>query len=49
MSSDVERNKALIWAHYEATVNHFDPAAIDEQVADDFFDHAAGTRLGPEA
>ncbi len=48
MTNDVEQNKALIRAHYEATVNHFDPAAIDEQVADDFFDHAAGTRLGPE-
>ena len=48
MTSEVERNKALIRAHYEATVNHFDPALIEEQVADDFFDHAAGTRLGPE-
>src|SRR3954462_13426430 len=48
MTSDVERNKALIRAHYEATVNHFDPALIEEQVADDFFDHAAGTRLGPD-
>ena len=45
MSNDVERNKALIRAHYEATVNRFDPTTIDEQVADDFFDHAAGTRL----
>jgi len=35
-------------AHYDATVNRFDPAAIDEQVAEDFFDHAAGARLGPE-
>src|SRR5690349_23264339 len=26
----------------------FDPAAIDEQVADDFFDHPAGTQFGPE-
>ena len=48
MTSEVERNKALIRAHYEATVNHFDPALIEEQVADDFFDHAAGTRLGPD-
>ena len=31
MTNDVERNKALIRAHYEATVNRFDPAAIDEQ------------------
>jgi steroid delta-isomerase-like uncharacterized protein len=44
----ISENKALIRAHYEATVNNFDAAAIDEQVADDFFDHAAGERLGPE-
>lgn len=44
----ISANKALIRAHYEATVNNFDAAAIDEQVADDFFDHAAGERLGPE-
>ena len=48
MTNDVAQNKALIRAHFEATVNHFDPAAIDEQVADDFFDHGAGTRLGPD-
>src|SRR4051794_23718475 len=48
MTSEVERNKALIRAHYGATVNHFDPALIEEQVADDFFDHAAGTRLEPD-
>jgi steroid delta-isomerase-like uncharacterized protein len=46
--SDAEYNKALIRAHYEATTNSFDPAAIDEQVGDDFFDHAAGATLGPE-
>lgn len=48
MINDSERNKNLIRAHYEATVNRFDPAAIDEQVGDDFFDHAAGMVLGPE-
>jgi steroid delta-isomerase-like uncharacterized protein len=48
MTSDPEYNKDLIRAHYEATANHFDPAAIDEQVGDDFFEHAAGARLGPE-
>src|SRR3954470_19349939 len=48
MTNEVERNKALIRAHYEATVNHFDPALIEEQVAEDVFDHAAGTRLGPD-
>jgi hypothetical protein len=30
MTSEVERNKALIRAHYEATVNRYDPAAIEE-------------------
>jgi steroid delta-isomerase-like uncharacterized protein len=48
MANDLEYNKSLIRAHYEATTNSFDPAAIDEQVGDDFFDHAAGARLGPE-
>jgi steroid delta-isomerase-like uncharacterized protein len=48
MTNDLESNKSLIRAHYEATANRFDPDAIDEQVADDFFDHAAGARLGPE-
>ncbi|WP_262269973.1 ester cyclase [Microvirga yunnanensis] len=46
--SDPEYNKSLIRAHYEATANRFDPAAINEQVDDDFFDHAAGSRLGPD-
>ena len=41
-------NKALVRAHYEATVNNYDEAAIDQQIADEFFDHAAGARLGPE-
>ncbi|WP_194164680.1 ester cyclase [Microvirga thermotolerans] len=48
MSSTLERNKDLVRAHYEATANNFDPVAIDAQVGDDFFDHAAGARLGPE-
>ncbi|MPR13301.1 ester cyclase [Microvirga tunisiensis] len=48
MTSDSEYNKALVRAHYEATANHFDPPAIDDQVGEDFFDHAAGARLGPE-
>jgi steroid delta-isomerase-like uncharacterized protein len=48
MTSSPEHNKRLIRAHYEATVNRFDAAAIDDQVGDDFFDHAAGARLGPE-
>src|SRR5258705_8380550 len=48
MSSESEANKALIRAHYQATTNDFDPAAIDRQVGEDFYDHAAGMRMGPE-
>jgi len=48
MSSESEANKALIRAHYQATTNDFDPAAIDRQVGEDFYDHAAGKRMGPE-
>jgi predicted ester cyclase len=48
MSSESEANKALIRTHYQATTNDFDPAAIDRQVGEDFYDHAAGTRMGPE-
>ena len=47
MEGKLEAHKALIRAH-EATINRFDPDAIAEQVADDFYDHAAGARLGPE-
>jgi steroid delta-isomerase-like uncharacterized protein len=45
---DLERNKALVRAHYDATVNSFDAAAIDGQVAPGFYDHAAGAVLGPD-
>src|SRR5258706_15574830 len=48
MSSESEANKALIRAHYQATTNDFDPAAIDRQVGEDFYDHAAGMRVGAE-
>ena len=48
MSSESDANKALIRAHYQATTNDFDPAAIDQQVGEDFYDHAAGMRMGPE-
>jgi len=48
MSSESDANKALIRAHYQATTNDFDPAAIDRQVGEDFYDHAAGMRMGPE-
>ena len=44
----ISENKALVRAHYEATVNAFDEAAIDQQVADEFVDHAAGEKLGPD-
>lgn len=47
MDVTAARNKALVRAHHEATVNGFDPAAIGEQAAEDFRDHAAGARLGP--
>jgi steroid delta-isomerase-like uncharacterized protein len=48
MTDENEANKALIRAHYQATTNDFDPAAIDRQVGDDFYDHVAGQRMGPE-
>ena len=48
MTDDSDANKALIEAHYRATTNSFDPAAIDRQVAEDFYDHAAGRQMGPE-
>lgn len=46
--TELERNKALIRAHYDASVNAYDPAAIDRQLAADYFDHASGQRMGPE-
>src|SRR5260221_8082342 len=48
MTDENEANKALIRAHYQATTNDFDPAAIDRQVGEDFYDHTAGQRMGPE-
>lgn len=41
-------NKDLIKAHYDATINNFNPQLIRQQVAPDFLDHASGA-LGPEA
>ncbi|RJF89781.1 ester cyclase [Oleomonas cavernae] len=41
VSDQTESHKALIRAHYEATINHFDPAKIDAQVAPDFVDHGS--------
>lgn len=46
-ASDLERNKALIRAHYESTTNNYDPAQIERQVAEDFHDHTLGVKLGP--
>jgi steroid delta-isomerase-like uncharacterized protein len=48
LTGKLEANKALIRAHYDATQNRFVPDAIAQQVADDFYDHAAGATLGPE-
>jgi steroid delta-isomerase-like uncharacterized protein len=48
LTGKIEANKALIRAHYDSTLNRFDSAAIAEQVADDFYDHAAGATLGPK-
>ena len=48
MTDESEANKALIRAHYQASTNNFDPAAIDRQVGEDFYDHAAGKRMGPD-
>lgn len=46
---DPESLKALIRAHYDASINCYDPAAIDAQVAPDFVDHGApgGAVRGP--
>lgn len=38
---DSQSLKALIRAHYQATINGYDPEAIDAQVAPDFVDHAS--------
>jgi steroid delta-isomerase-like uncharacterized protein len=43
-----EVNKALIRAHYEATINAYKAGAIDQQVAGDFVDHGDPTITGPE-
>ena len=41
MTMDRESLKAIIRAHYDATINRFDPIAIDRQVAPDFIDHTS--------
>jgi len=43
-----EANKALVLAHYDAVTNRHDPDAIRAQVADDFFDHAAGAAMSAD-
>lgn len=50
MTMDRESLKAIIRAHYDATINRFDPIAIDRQVAQDFIDHtSAGEQVrGPK-
>jgi steroid delta-isomerase-like uncharacterized protein len=42
------KNKQLVREHYDATTNHYDPVAIDRQVADDFIDHGPPEVRGPE-
>jgi steroid delta-isomerase-like uncharacterized protein len=43
-----EANKALIRAHYEATAHAYKPAAIEQQVAEDFIDHDDPAISGPD-
>lgn len=47
-ASTLDANKALILAHYDAVTNRHDPDAIRAQVADDFFDHAAGHAMSAD-
>jgi steroid delta-isomerase-like uncharacterized protein len=45
----LERMKALVRAHYDAGVNNQDLTRVDDQLTDDFVDHAmpGGTPRGP--
>ena len=47
-SDPLEANKALVRAYYDAFVTRCDLDALDRLVAEDYFDHAAGKRLGRE-
>ncbi len=40
-----DNNKALIRAHYDAMINWFQPDAIKQQLADDYFDHQTGRTM----
>lgn len=42
-----DNNKALIRAHYDAMINWFQPDAIRQQLADDYFDHQSGRVMSP--
>jgi steroid delta-isomerase-like uncharacterized protein len=43
-----ENNKALIRAHYDAMINWFEPEAVRQQIADDYFDHQSGRHMSAE-
>jgi steroid delta-isomerase-like uncharacterized protein len=43
-----DNNKTLIRAHYNAMINWFEPEAIRQQIADEYFDHQAGRRMSAE-
>jgi len=47
-TADLQANKALVLAHYDAVTNGHDPAAIHAQVAPDFFDHAVGAAMSAD-
>ena len=46
--NQTEANKALIRAHYDATMNAYKPSVIDRQVALDFVDHGNPEAAGLE-
>jgi steroid delta-isomerase-like uncharacterized protein len=43
-----DNNKTLIRAHYDAMINWFEPDAIRQQIAHDYFDHQAGRHMTAE-
>jgi len=47
-TADLQANKALVLAHYDAVTNGHDPAAIHAQIAPDFFDHAVGAAMSAD-
>ncbi|MDQ4061974.1 MAG: ester cyclase [Pseudomonadota bacterium] len=44
----LEANKALVRAYYDALINRCDLGALDRFVAEDYFDHPTGKRAGVE-